>query len=79
MWLYLITALGMLDTQSPISARLLHDIHKILLRGKRGTSKSLGEFRKAQNYLGSTQLKTASFVPPTPTTAPPLSLPPSPA
>ncbi|WP_375669985.1 hypothetical protein, partial [Bartonella sp. CL29QHWL] len=42
MWLYLITALGMLDTQSPISARLLHDIHKILLRGKRGTSKSLG-------------------------------------
>ncbi|WP_375619703.1 MULTISPECIES: hypothetical protein [unclassified Bartonella] len=41
--------IGKLDTQSPISARLLHNIHKILLRGKRGTSKSLGEFRKAQN------------------------------
>ncbi|WP_273723047.1 hypothetical protein [Bartonella sp. AU18XJBT] len=41
--------IGKLDTQSPISARLLHDIHKILLRGKRGTSKSLGEFHKAQN------------------------------
>ncbi|WP_375647184.1 hypothetical protein [Bartonella sp. CR84HXZ] len=38
--------IGKLDTQSPISARLLHNIHKILLRG---TSKSLGEFRKAQN------------------------------
>ncbi|WP_375606458.1 hypothetical protein [Bartonella sp. AC142YNZD] len=41
--------IGKLDTQSPVSARLLHDIHKILLRDKRGTSKNLGEFRKAQN------------------------------
>jgi len=47
----------------PLSTRLLRETHKILMQGVRGEQKLPGEFRKSQNWLGSS-LKNAVFVPP---------------
>ena len=51
----------------PICNRLLCDTHKVLLQGVRGQEKNPGEFRKSQNWIGSSNsnLKTARYVPPT--------------
>ena len=48
----------------PISARLIREIHKILLKGGRGKNKMPGEFRKSQNWIGGTRPGNAQFVPP---------------
>ena len=48
----------------PISARLIREIHKILLKGGRGKDKMPGEFRKSQNWIGGTRPGNAHFVPP---------------
>jgi Fic family protein len=48
----------------PISNRLIRQTHQILLGGTRGEHKLPGEFRKSQNWIGSS-LKHAVFVPPT--------------
>lgn len=48
----------------PISNRLIRQTHQILLGGTRGEYKLPGEFRKSQNWIGSS-LKHAVFVPPT--------------
>lgn len=52
----------------PMSLRLIKEIHKILIEGTRGGSKTLGEFRKTQNWIGSmgASLNEATFVPPPP-------------
>ncbi|WP_228854037.1 Fic family protein [Desulfomarina profundi] len=52
----------------PICLNLIREIHAILLKGVRGASKSRGEFRKIQNWIGppGSTIKTASFVPPSP-------------
>ncbi len=50
----------------PISNRLVNEIHKILLSHGRGSSKSPGEFRKSQNWIGGSRLGNAVFVPPPP-------------
>lgn len=53
----------------PISTRLIKELHKILLSGEvRGSSRSPGEFRAIQNFIGPTgcTIETASYVPPEP-------------
>ena len=52
----------------PMSLRLIKEIHTILLKGTRGKSKTPGEFKKTQNWLGppGCLLGEATFVPPPP-------------
>ncbi len=49
---------------SPISLKLICDIHRILLSNVRGGEKSPGEFRRRQNWVGGPHPATAIFVPP---------------
>jgi len=50
----------------PLSNRLIREIHEVLLRHGRGSKKSLGEFRRSQNWIGGTRPGNAVFVPPPP-------------
>ena len=52
----------------PFSLRLIKEIHKILISGTRGKSKTPGEFRKSQNWIGSpgASLNEATYIPPPP-------------
>lgn len=50
----------------PLSLRLIREIHAILLRGGRGASKTPGEFRRSQNWIGGSRPGNAAFVPPPP-------------
>ena len=47
----------------PISNRLIRQTHRVLLQDTRGNEKLPGEFRRSQNWIGSS-LKHAVFVPP---------------
>lgn len=49
----------------PITTRLLHELHKILMgRNTRGTTVSSGEFRKIQNFIGPTNsIEDAIYIP----------------
>lgn len=51
----------------PVCNRLLCDTHKVLMQGVRGQEKNPGEFRRSQNWIGSSSsnLQTARYVPPT--------------
>jgi Fic family protein len=51
---------------SPLSLRLIREIHAILLRGGRGAKKAPGEFRRSQNWIGGSRPGNAAFVPPPP-------------
>ncbi len=48
----------------PVCLRLLREMHARLLRSGRGESKSPGEFRRSQNWLGGTRPGNALYVPP---------------
>ena len=50
----------------PLSNRLIREIHRILLSSGRGSSKSPGEFRRSQNWIGGARPGTAYYVPPPP-------------
>ncbi|MCK5921747.1 MAG: Fic family protein, partial [Methylococcales bacterium] len=52
-----------LDTL-PLSLRLIREIHQRLLQSGRGVTKSPGEFRRSQNWIGGTRPGNALFVPP---------------
>ncbi len=54
------------DDDFPVSVRLIKELHQILLRTGRGESKSPGEFRRSQNWIGGTRPGNARFVPPPP-------------
>lgn len=48
----------------PLSARLLRDVHGILLHNGRGSEQAPGAFRRDQNWLGGSRPGNARFVPP---------------
>jgi Fic family protein len=50
----------------PMSLRLIKEIHKILLKGVRGTSRRPGEFRRSQNWIGPPggTINDSIFIPP---------------
>jgi Fic family protein len=51
---------------SPLSSRLLREIHARLLARGHGADRLPGEFRRSQNWIGGTRPGNASFVPPPP-------------
>lgn len=57
-------------SELPVCTRLIKEMHLTLLQGVRGHSKTPGEFRITQNWIGKTgaDLKKAEFVPPPPGT-----------
>lgn len=58
-------ALAHVQAGEPITSRLLLDTHRILLTGVRGERERPGEFRTAQNFIGSSSdIHAARFVPP---------------
>lgn len=48
----------------PLSLRLIREMHARLLENGRGGTKSPGEFRRSQNWIGGTRPGNALFVPP---------------
>jgi len=54
----------------PLSLRLIREMHEILLSQGRGSSKTPGEFRRSQNWIGGTNPGNAIFVPPPPEMVP---------
>lgn len=55
----------------PMSLKLIKELHTILLKGVRGATKTPGEFKKTQNWIGAPgfTLNMASYVPPSPAEA----------
>ncbi|MGI8731441.1 MAG: Fic family protein [Solirubrobacteraceae bacterium] len=49
---------------TPLSARLLREMHGILIQTGRGSGQAPGEFRRDQNWLGGSRPGNARFVPP---------------
>jgi Fic family protein len=58
--------LALLEKGFPLSLRLFKEIHGVLLAKGRGSTRSPGEFRRSQNWIGGTRPGNAVFVPPPP-------------
>lgn len=56
--------LNRLRGKFPLSNRLLREIHGVLLSRGRGSTKTPGEFRRSQNWIGGSRPGNAAFVPP---------------
>lgn len=56
--------LRLLEEGLPLSLRLFHEIHGVLLTKGRGSNQTPGEFRRSQNWIGGTRPGNAAFVPP---------------
>lgn len=56
----------------PLSMRLIHEVHGFLLQGVKGATKSPGEVRRSQNWIGGTRPGNAVYVPPPPQLVPDL-------
>lgn len=54
----------------PMSMRLIKEIHEVLMTGARGGTRSPGEFRRSQNWVGGTRPGNATYVPPPPDRVP---------
>ena len=50
----------------PLSTRLFNEMHERLLAHGRGASKSPGEYRRSQNWIGGARPSRAAYVPPPP-------------
>lgn len=51
----------------PISTRMFHKLHEIILEKSRGQYRSPGQFRKIQNFIGPTNnIEDATYIPPEP-------------
>lgn len=52
----------------PLCNRLILETHAVLMEGVRGQEKSLGEFRRSQNWIGGqgSTLRNARYIPPSP-------------
>ncbi len=63
---------GLKRLDQGITEQLLKDMHKLLLRGVRGSDKNPGEYKTDQNAIGKRQdtLETAKFVPASPKETP---------
>ncbi len=53
-----------------LSMRLVHGVHRRLMKGVRGASKQPGEVRRSQNWVGGTRPSNAVYVPPPPDEVP---------
>lgn len=58
--------LARLRDGSPLSVRLIREVHAELLSHRRGSDKEPGELRRTQNWIGGTRPGNALFVPPSP-------------
>lgn len=54
----------------PLSMRLIHGVHRRLMKGVRGASRQPGEVRRSQNWVGGTRPGNAVYVPPPPEEVP---------
>ncbi|PLU10650.1 hypothetical protein BMJ20_12195 [Sinorhizobium medicae] len=52
--------------ETTVSLRLIREMHQRLLDSGRGGTRSPGEFRTSQNWIGGTRPRNAMFVPPPP-------------
>lgn len=54
--------------QLPVSKRLIHNIHRILLTGVRGQRSNPGEYKRSQNWIGppGSNISEAEYIPPPP-------------
>lgn len=51
----------------PISTRMFHKLHEVLLKKSRGSNRSPGEYRKIQNFIGPNgKIEDATYIPPEP-------------
>lgn len=53
-----------LDEGTPLSNRLIREVHGVLLSPDRGSSRDPGHFRRSQTWIGGTRPGNAAFVPP---------------